>query len=239
MKYECAMIEDLLPLYADGVCSHESRKIVDEHLAECENCRAVLEQMQAQMPQEDCPKFSGEEVLKETAWNISKRAVLAAAGITAIVLYWIVFFCEDALASAGDYRYFSFRFHEVFSLGYLLVPVATTIWLLVRLYRCWKTCAWRKNAAILLLLLLLTAGQWNYMHYKSQTIHVNCTAHVVEIVDRYHIVIETWQGNVTLKTTPIIVSLLETDGTEYAFSYEYHKSNPNEGTLDYAVQIDE
>lgn len=239
MKFECAIIEDLLPLYADGVCSQESRKIVEEHLAQCENCRAALEQMQAQMPQEDCPEFLGEEVLKETAWNISKRAVAAAVGVTAIVLYWIVYFWQDALANVGDYRYFTYRFHEIFTLGYLLVPVFTTIWLFTRLNRCRKTRAWRKNVAMLLILLLLTVGQWSYLHHQSQTSSVTCVSDVVEIVDNYHIVIETWQGNVTLKTTPSIIELLETDGTQYVFTYECHQSNPYEGTLNYTSQIDE
>ena len=47
MKYECEMIRDLLPLYADDVCSDASRRIVDEHLAECPECSAVLGQLKA------------------------------------------------------------------------------------------------------------------------------------------------------------------------------------------------
>ena len=45
MKIECKVIEDLLPLYSDGVCSDESRKIVEEHLHECETCRTLLDNM--------------------------------------------------------------------------------------------------------------------------------------------------------------------------------------------------
>ncbi|MDL2300703.1 zf-HC2 domain-containing protein [Clostridiaceae bacterium OttesenSCG-928-D20] len=46
MKYSCDVIQDLLPLYHDGVCSDESRKMVDEHLPECEPCRTVLKQIE-------------------------------------------------------------------------------------------------------------------------------------------------------------------------------------------------
>lgn len=42
---QCGMIEDLLPLYADNVCSEESRSVVAEHIAVCAQCRAQLEQM--------------------------------------------------------------------------------------------------------------------------------------------------------------------------------------------------
>ena len=36
MKISCDMIQDLLPLYHDGVCSEESKKIIEEHLQICE-----------------------------------------------------------------------------------------------------------------------------------------------------------------------------------------------------------
>ena len=42
MKTDCNVIRDLLPLYADEVCSDESRALVDEHLAECPACTEEL-----------------------------------------------------------------------------------------------------------------------------------------------------------------------------------------------------
>ena len=42
MKMECEVIRDLLPLYADDACSEQSRFLVDEHLAECADCRGML-----------------------------------------------------------------------------------------------------------------------------------------------------------------------------------------------------
>ena len=44
-KQTCEMIRDLLPLYADGVCSEESRKAVNEHLASCKECSDMLQKM--------------------------------------------------------------------------------------------------------------------------------------------------------------------------------------------------
>lgn len=40
---DCGIVKDLLPLYADDVCSIESKKLVSEHLAECESCQKELE----------------------------------------------------------------------------------------------------------------------------------------------------------------------------------------------------
>ena len=42
---KCDMIRDLLPLYADSVCSEESRKAVTDHLAGCAECREMLNKM--------------------------------------------------------------------------------------------------------------------------------------------------------------------------------------------------
>lgn len=38
MNASCNVIQDLLPLYHDGVCSEDSRKLVEEHLKTCEKC---------------------------------------------------------------------------------------------------------------------------------------------------------------------------------------------------------
>lgn len=39
MKYPCNLIQDLLPLYYDGVCSEESKLIIEQHLSECTTCK--------------------------------------------------------------------------------------------------------------------------------------------------------------------------------------------------------
>jgi Leucine-rich repeat (LRR) protein len=40
MKTSCQIIEDLLPLYIDEVCSEESKAVVEDHLKNCQSCRA-------------------------------------------------------------------------------------------------------------------------------------------------------------------------------------------------------
>ena len=42
MNYKCEVIEDLLPLYYDGICSRETEKTVEEHIKNCENCKMML-----------------------------------------------------------------------------------------------------------------------------------------------------------------------------------------------------
>lgn len=49
MKLSCDIIQDLLPLYCDGVCSQDSRQVIEAHLQECENCSADLHLMKQTM----------------------------------------------------------------------------------------------------------------------------------------------------------------------------------------------
>ena len=49
MSKDCKIVEDLLPLYHDGVCSAESREMVEQHLAQCERCREVLAQIDTEL----------------------------------------------------------------------------------------------------------------------------------------------------------------------------------------------
>lgn len=39
----CEIVQDLLPLYAENLCSEESRAYVEEHLKECAECRRMYE----------------------------------------------------------------------------------------------------------------------------------------------------------------------------------------------------
>lgn len=43
-KYPCNLIEDLLPLYVEGDVSDDTKKIVEEHLKECEDCKSLLKE---------------------------------------------------------------------------------------------------------------------------------------------------------------------------------------------------
>jgi predicted anti-sigma-YlaC factor YlaD len=50
MKTSCSVIKDLLPLYHDGVCSDESKALVEEHLADCKLCKDELQAMDNKLP---------------------------------------------------------------------------------------------------------------------------------------------------------------------------------------------
>lgn len=50
MKLSCEVYEDLLLLYNDGLCSEDTKKLVEEHLAGCEKCSQYLKSMR--LPEE-------------------------------------------------------------------------------------------------------------------------------------------------------------------------------------------
>lgn len=67
-KFDCEIIKDLLPLYADNVCSEKSVKIVEEHLNGCSECSEELRKIK------DCPTVpSVDEDLEKAVKNAGKR----------------------------------------------------------------------------------------------------------------------------------------------------------------------
>ena len=48
MEYRCELIKDLLSLYLDGLCSDYTKKIVDEHIIECADCKYLLRTLRQQ-----------------------------------------------------------------------------------------------------------------------------------------------------------------------------------------------
>ena len=42
MKLSCKVIEDLLPMYYDKVCSQESSALIEKHLQDCPHCSRIL-----------------------------------------------------------------------------------------------------------------------------------------------------------------------------------------------------
>lgn len=71
----CEVVQDLLPLYEDGCCSEQSKKIVEEHLSECRDCREksrlYLEKLPQMKEQEDADfKKIREGMRKINRWKV-------------------------------------------------------------------------------------------------------------------------------------------------------------------------
>lgn len=83
MKYECGMIEDLLPLYKDGVCSTASAKAIEEHLAECPKCAKMLDDLKDTMIDDMIIKEK-ENVIDSQSKYFKRKSALAGSIIGGI-----------------------------------------------------------------------------------------------------------------------------------------------------------
>ena len=89
MKLCCNVTRDLLPLYHDGVCSDESRALVEAHLDECAECGAILKELRGEI---EVPHESPDDqaVLKKLGKNVKRAWLRGAAAVLAVVLVvWI------------------------------------------------------------------------------------------------------------------------------------------------------
>ena len=91
---KCGIVKDLLPLYADDVCSIESKKLVTEHLAECDECCKELESYQLDvitgnaMEKEAVKKFRKKTERKITLKVVSIVLAVCIGVIGAFNVYW-------------------------------------------------------------------------------------------------------------------------------------------------------
>ena len=72
------MISDLLPLYKDDICSESSKKIVEEHLAECPSCRKLFGDMSDVSIDEEIVKEKN-EVINSQAKFFKRKSAFAGS----------------------------------------------------------------------------------------------------------------------------------------------------------------
>ena len=82
MKKDCEIIRDLLPLYTDDICSIESKKLVENHLKDCNECKDILKTIRK-------GENSKNSVEKETMANFYNK--IKKSKIKAIIISLIVF----------------------------------------------------------------------------------------------------------------------------------------------------
>lgn len=79
MKLPCELIEDLLPLYHDEVCSEKTKELVEEHLAQCKSCQSILQSIDYDIiaPKQDSKSIAiMKNIKKEIRTKEAKSALL-------------------------------------------------------------------------------------------------------------------------------------------------------------------
>ena len=90
-KISCNIIGDLLPLYVDGEVSEDTKKLVEEHLAECADCKKAAEDMEKELvlPVHEtvaAAETSFLQKMKKTWKKGRMRTAVISVAVTAVVI---------------------------------------------------------------------------------------------------------------------------------------------------------
>ena len=104
MKYNCKVIQDLLPLYTDGICSDVSAQMVEEHLKECASCEKIAKELQDDSVEKTLEKECDHVVLSHEK-KVSKKMVTAGSITAAVLLIPVIvcLICNLAIGHALDW----------------------------------------------------------------------------------------------------------------------------------------
>lgn len=110
MKKECAIVQDLLVLYEDDCLQEESRKMVEDHIAECQECKWVYEasekmqdiQVQTQTESDLQIQKSASQIMKKIKRRTTLKAVIGIVLIVAVIIGGHVF-CNHITDSEWGY----------------------------------------------------------------------------------------------------------------------------------------
>lgn len=156
MNKECEVIRDLLPLYADEVCSDTSRELIEEHLQACPDCSAMLEKLRTHEIETDL-REEKEQVIEYQAKRFRRRSTTVGSVVSGVFMVPVLVCLIVNLASGSPLGWF------FIVLGGLAVAASLIIVPLMmpenKLF--WTFCAFTLS---LLLLLAITCfyshGNW-------------------------------------------------------------------------------
>ena len=105
MNKDCEVIRDLLPLYADEVCSKTSRQLIEEHLRECPECSGELEKLRTHEI-EDGLQEEKEQVISYQAKRFRRRSATVGSVIAGVFMIPVLVCLIVNLASGAALGWF-------------------------------------------------------------------------------------------------------------------------------------
>lgn len=108
---KCTIIQDLLPLYCDGLTSSDSNEEIEKHLADCDNCREVYENMKTKEMNIDIPERDIEP-LKTVKKRTRIKIIGAVLGTAAVLfgLFMLIFW--GIIPITSDKVHYTVEAHE-------------------------------------------------------------------------------------------------------------------------------
>ena len=103
-KKECEIVQDLLVNYADGILNPESKKMVEKHLSECEECREELKLIQEDMKKNNKEQIELDYLRKIRIKTKIKSILIALAiiGLIAIIIFLNNFIKINSIISKAN-----------------------------------------------------------------------------------------------------------------------------------------
>ena len=93
MKVPCSVIQDLLPLYHDSVCSPESSAMIEEHLKDCESCQEEFHKLEESPLAENGKKEETEKENVQRMKNVKKFLHKKRVRVSVITAVVVVLLC--------------------------------------------------------------------------------------------------------------------------------------------------
>ena len=101
MKTSCEIIRDLIPLYVDEAASPASRQLVEEHLAECSDCREICSRLQDRETEERIAAEKEEVIAGQRRFFRRKVALFGSIAASIVVLPVLVGLIVNQVKRAG------------------------------------------------------------------------------------------------------------------------------------------
>lgn len=89
MTISCDLVKDLLPLYHDGICSENSKQLVEEHLSECGNCKSILAKIKDTTLDNQLQRERN-DVVGHHAQAVKRKSLIAGISIASVMAFPIV-----------------------------------------------------------------------------------------------------------------------------------------------------
>lgn len=109
MNLPCNVVQDLLPLYHDGVCSEESKNLVQAHIATCAQCKDYLHRLKEEAAPD---KVDTAGVLNAigNAWIKSTKTALIKGLLIAFLICGVLF---GGFVAATQWNFIEISAHEM------------------------------------------------------------------------------------------------------------------------------
>lgn len=156
MKNSCDVIRDLLPLYADEACSNDSRKIVEEHLAECPECSTMLRRLQSNEIENGLQQEK-QDVIEYGVRQFKKRSATVGSTVSGLFMIPILVCLIINLTSGSAMGWFLIVLSALaVAASLIIVPIMVPK---DKLF--WTFCAFTASVIILLAITcLVSRGDW-------------------------------------------------------------------------------